>query len=158
NVLGLKGANSTEFNKETPHPVISMLAEQKKVKGLGGTMRLGAQACQIQRGTFASKAYHELRVMERHRHRYEFNAQYQKQFETHGAVIAGYLPGRRLVEILELKNHPWFVGVQFHPELRSKPDRCHPLFREFVRAALHCAEKRQEQITPENIIGSAGAP
>ncbi len=135
-VLGLKGANSTEFNKETPHPVISLLAEQKKVRQLGGTMRLGAQPCQVKRGTTAFRAYHETRVMERHRHRYEFNPAYRAQCEAHGFTVSGQHAGKRLVEIVELKGHPWFLGCQFHPELRSKPDRCHPLFREFVRAAL----------------------
>ena len=135
-VAGLKGANSTEFSKETPHPVISMLAEQKKVKQLGGTMRLGAQPCQVRRGTLAHQAYGQTRVAERHRHRYEFNGAYRASFEQHGLVVSGYLPGKRLVEIIEMKDHPWFVGCQFHPELKSKPDRCHPLFREFIRAAL----------------------
>ena len=138
-VLGLKGANSTEFNKDTPHPVISMLAEQRHIKDLGGTMRLGAQPCQIRRDTQAHRAYKDTRVMERHRHRYEFNGAYRKAFESHGFQISGYLPGKRLVEIVELKDHPWFVGCQFHPELKSKPDRCHPLFRELVRAALQRA-------------------
>ena len=140
-VLGLKGANSTEFNKETPHPVISLLAEQRKIKQLGGTMRLGAQPCQLRRGTRAYAAYRETRVSERHRHRYEFNGTYRAPFETAGLVVSGYLPGKRLVEIVELKDHPWFVGCQFHPELKSKPDRCHPLFREFIRAALQTAER-----------------
>ena len=135
-VLGLKGANSTEFHQETPHPVISLLAEQRKVRQLGGTMRLGAQPCQVKRGTTAYRAYHETRVMERHRHRYEFNPAYRAQCEARGFIVSGQHAGKRLVEIVELKGHPWFLGCQFHPELRSKPDRCHPLFREFIRAAL----------------------
>ena len=140
-VAGLKGANSTEFNQSTPHPVISLLAEQRKVKQLGGTMRLGAQPCQLRRGTKAAAAYRESRVWERHRHRYEFNGAYRAAFEGQGLIVAGYLPGKRLVEIIELKDHPWFVGCQFHPELKSKPDRCHPLFREFIRAALQTAAR-----------------
>jgi len=159
-VLGLKGANSTEFNRETPHPVISLLSEQKKVKQLGGTMRLGSQPCQIRRGTLAHRAYRDRRVMERHRHRYEFNAAYRAQCEAHGLVISGYLPGKRLVEVIEVRDHPWFVGCQFHPELRSKPDRCHPLFREFIRAALATASDRRpvtgDKAVLSPVAGSAG--
>ncbi len=140
-VLGHKQANSTEFDLNTPHPVISLLAEQRRIKQLGGTMRLGAQICQLRKGTLAYQAYKESRVSERHRHRYEFNGSYKEQFAKAGMVISGYLPGKRLVEIVELTNHPWFIGCQFHPELRSKPDRCHPLFRGFVKAALQYAQK-----------------
>ncbi len=136
NVAGLKGANSTEFIPTTPHPVISLLAEQRKVKQLGGTMRLGAQPCQLKSGTLAHAAYRESRVTERHRHRYEFNGKYREPFAKAGMQVAGYLPGKRLAEIVELDDHPWFVGCQFHPELKSRPDRCHPLFRAFVKAAL----------------------
>ena len=150
-VVGLKGANSTEFNKETPHPVISLLAEQRKVRQLGGTMRLGAQPCQVRRGTLAYRAYGQTRVMERHRHRYEFNNGYRAQFEAQGFVISGQHPGKRLVEIVEVNHHPWFVGVQFHPELRSKPDRCHPLFREFIRAAINRAGETQRGSDPANL-------
>jgi len=136
NVSGLKGANSTEFIPTTPHPVISLLAEQRKVKQLGGTMRLGAQPCQLKPGTLAHAAYRESRTTERHRHRYEFNSKYRETFAKAGMRVAGYLPGKRLAEIVELDDHPWFVGCQFHPELKSRPDRCHPLFRAFVKAAL----------------------
>ena len=135
-VLGYPKANSTEFDKETSHPVISLLAEQRKVKQLGGTMRLGAQPCQLRKGTLARQLYRESRVFERHRHRYEFNGAYREPFAKHGMVISGYLPGKRLAEIIEIPGHPWFLGCQFHPELKSKPDRCHPLFRGFVKAAL----------------------
>jgi len=140
-VLGLKGANSTEFDPQTPHPVIGLLAEQRKVKQLGGTMRLGAQACQLRQGTLARSIYRESRVMERHRHRFEFNSAYREQFAKAGMVISGYLPGKRLAEIVEIPGHPFFIGSQFHPELKSKPDRCHPLFRAFVKAALQRAQK-----------------
>ncbi len=140
-VLGWKGANSTEFDSSTQHPVISLLAEQRKIKQLGGTMRLGAQPCQLRKGTLARQAYRESRVSERHRHRYEFNGAYREQFAKGGMMVSGYLPGKRLVEIVEVSNHPWFVGCQFHPELKSKPDRCHPLFRTFVKAALQSAQK-----------------
>ncbi|MBI3311993.1 MAG: CTP synthase [Candidatus Omnitrophica bacterium] len=140
NVLGLKGANSTEFDPHTPHPVISMLAEQRKVKQLGGTMRLGAQPCQLRKGTLARQLYREGRISERHRHRYEFNGGYRDAFAKSGMVISGYLPGKRLAEIVEIPAHPWFLGCQFHPELKSKPDRAHPLFRGFLKAALQRAQ------------------
>ncbi|PIQ81818.1 MAG: CTP synthetase [Candidatus Omnitrophica bacterium CG11_big_fil_rev_8_21_14_0_20_64_10] len=140
NVLGLPKANSTEFNAETPDPVISLLAEQRKVKQLGGTMRLGAQPCQLRKKTLARAAYRESRVMERHRHRYEFNNKYKEAFAKAGMIVSGALPGKRLAEIVELIAHPWFVGSQFHPELRSRPNRCHPLFKAFVAAALTRAE------------------
>jgi CTP synthase len=141
NALNLKGANSTEFDPATPHPVISLLAEQRKVKQVGGTMRLGAQPCQIRKGTLAWAAYRESRVFERHRHRYEFNGAYREQFAKQGMVVSGILPGKRLAEILEIPGHPFFLGCQFHPELKSKPDRCHPLFRAFVKAARQRAQK-----------------
>ena len=141
NALGLKGANSTEFDSGTSHPVISLLAEQRKIKQLGGTMRLGAQPCQLRQGTLARSIYRESRVSERHRHRYEFNGSYREQFAKAGMVVSGYLPGKRLAEIVEIPQHPFFIGCQFHPELRSKPDQCHPLFRAFVKAALQRAQK-----------------
>ena len=144
-VLNLKGANSTEFDANTPHPVISMLAEQRKVKQLGGTMRLGAQPCQLRKGTLARQIYRESRVLERHRHRYEFNGAYRDPFAKAGMVISGYLPGKRLAEIMEIPGHPFFIGCQFHPELKSKPDRCHPLFRAFVKAALQKAQKSADR-------------
>ena len=140
-VLGWAKANSTEFDPNTPHPVICLLAEQRKVKQLGGTMRLGAQPCQLKKGTLARSAYRESRVQERHRHRYEFNSSHREAFAKAGMIVSGYLPGKRLVEIVELTGHPWFVGCKFHPELKSKPDRCHPLFKAFVKAALHASQK-----------------
>ena len=140
-VLGLKGADSTEFDPGTPHPVISMLAEQRKVKQIGGTMRLGAQPCVTKGGTLARQVYRESRVFERHRHRYEFNSGYRDSFAKGGMVVSGYLPGKRLAEIMEIPAHPFFIGCQFHPELKSKPDRCHPLFRAFVKAALQRSEQ-----------------
>ena len=141
NVLGLKGANSTEFDPQAPHPVISMLAEQRKIKQLGGTMRLGSQPCITKKGTLARQIYRESRVFERHRHRYEFNGLYRDPFAKAGMVVSGYLPGKRLAEIMEIPGHPFFVGCQFHPELKSKPDRCAPLFRAFVKAALQRSEQ-----------------
>ena len=137
NVLGWKGANSTEFNKKTPYPVISLLEEQEKVENLGGTMRLGAQPCLVKKDTLAHKAYKTDEVMERHRHRYEFNNQYREDFQKNGFRFSGlYGGGKSLVEIIELEDHPWFVASQFHPEFKSKPDKAHPLFREFIAHAL----------------------
>ena len=103
-------------------------------------MRLGAQPCQLRKGTLARQAYRESRVFERHRHRYEFNSNYREAFAKAGMIVSGYLPGKRLVEIVELTHHPWFVGCQFHPELKSKPDKAHPLFRGLVKAALQYTE------------------
>ncbi|MBN2489237.1 MAG: CTP synthase, partial [Planctomycetes bacterium] len=120
----------------TPHPVIALLAEQREVVDLGGTMRLGAYACTLRPGTRAHAAYGQDVVHERHRHRYEFNNRYRAALEARGVCVAGVNEERDLVEIVELVDHPWFVAVQFHPEFKSKPDRAHPLFREFVKAAL----------------------
>jgi CTP synthase len=136
NVCGLKGANSTEFDKNTKHPVISLLEEQKKVKIMGATMRLGAYECKLQKGTKAFSAYAKAKIFERHRHRYEFNNKYREIMEKNGMVFSGINPKQNLVEIIELKQHPWFVACQFHPEFKSKPDRAHPLFREFIRASI----------------------
>jgi CTP synthase len=136
NACNLKDANSTEFDVDTPHPVISLLEEQRKVSGKGGTMRLGAQPCILQSGTKAFKAYGRQNVSERHRHRYEFNNSYKEIFLASGMVFSGHSPNEQLVEIMELKDHPWFVCVQFHPEFKSKPTNPHPLFKEFIRASL----------------------
>jgi CTP synthase len=137
NVTGLKGANSTEFDKETSSPVISLIEEQKKVKNLGASMRLGAYSCVLEKGTRSFEAYKNSKISERHRHRYEFNNTYRQQLTQKGLVIAGLNPERDLVEIIEIKDHPWFVGCQFHPEFKSKPDSAHPLFRGFIAAALN---------------------
>lgn len=136
NVCGFTGANSTEFDAQTPHPVIDMMAEQKRVAGLGGTMRLGSWRCELLPGTRAQAAYGAAAVHERHRHRYEFNNAYRELMRLHGMVFSGFSPDGALVEIIELPDHPWFLAVQFHPEFQSKPDRPHPLFRAFVAAAL----------------------
>jgi CTP synthase len=135
NACGLKGANSTEFRK-TRYPVISLIEEQEKVKNLGGTMRLGAYPCKIKKNSLASQAYGKNLIYERHRHRYEFNNRYKKLFERKGMVFSGVYPKKSLVEIIELKAHPYFIAVQFHPEFKSRPDKAHPLFREFIKAAL----------------------
>ncbi len=141
NVMGWKGSNSTEMNKKTPYPVISLLEEQEKVENLGGTMRLGALPCNVKRDTKTYKAYRSDEVMERHRHRYEFSNQYREEFQKQGLKIAGTSPGGKLVEVVELEDHPWFVACQFHPEFKSRPDKSHPLFREFVRHALKLGKK-----------------
>jgi CTP synthase len=136
NVCGLKEANSTEFKPKTKYPVISLLAEQEKITGLGGTMRLGAYPCKIGKRTLAFKVYNKSIIYERHRHRYEFNNKFRKIFKKKGMDFSGIYPKKNLVEIIEIENHPYFIAVQFHPEFKSKPDKAHPLFREFIRAAL----------------------
>lgn len=135
-VLGWTDANSPEFNARTQYPVIDLLPEQKTVADMGGTMRLGGYPCKLRPGTLAHKAYGADQVTERHRHRYEFNNEYREQFEEAGVVLSGLSPDGRLVEIVELKDHPWFVATQFHPEFQSRPNRPHPLFQDFVEAAL----------------------
>jgi len=135
NVMGLDGANSSEFDPATAHAVIDLLPEQKDVTDLGGSMRLGAQHCHLVPGTKAAAAYGESVVVERHRHRWEVNPAYHAQLEAHGLVLSGNSHNGRLTEIIELPDHPFFVAGQFHPELRSRPTRPHPLFREFVGAA-----------------------
>jgi len=142
NVLNLAGASSTEVNEQTDYPVIHLMPEQKAITQKGGTMRLGSYDCQLRRKTLASKAYGTLLISERHRHRYEFNNVYKDQFEKSGLVPTGINPATGLVEIVELKEHPYFVGVQFHPELKSTVENPHPLFVSFVKAAIeHHKEK-----------------
>jgi CTP synthase len=141
-VCGLDGANSTEMDPETPHPVIYLLPEQKEIEDLGGTMRLGAQAVEVAEGTRAQDAYGESVIHERHRHRYEVNNVYRQQLADAGLVISGTFQEGRLVEITELRDHPWFVASQFHPEFKSRPTRPAPLFREFVAAAHERARER----------------
>ena len=136
NVLGLAGAHSTEFDEATPHPVIAILDEQKNVVRKGGTMRLGSQPCQLASGTRAAHLYGAFLIQERHRHRYEFNNDYREQFEKAGFVFSGTSPDGKLVEIIELPNHPFYMASQFHPEFQSKPNRPHPLFKGFI-AAVH---------------------
>jgi CTP synthase len=136
NVLKLEGANSTEFDPQPAHPVINMMEEQKKIVDKGATMRLGSYECALTPGTLAHKAYAADRVRERHRHRYEVNNAYVAQLQKAGMVISGINPRRNLVEVIELKNHPWFVGTQAHPEFQSKPNKAHPLFAAFIGAAI----------------------
>jgi CTP synthase len=141
-VVGLEGANSTEMDPETPYPVIDLLPEQKEVEDLGGTMRLGAQAVEVADGTRARDAYGDAVIHERHRHRYEVNNVYRPRLVDAGLVVSGTFQEGRLVEIVELADHPWFVASQFHPEFKSRPTRPAPLFRDFVGAALDRAGER----------------
>jgi CTP synthase len=144
-VLGLREANSTEIDGETVHPVISLLSEQKTVQNLGGTMRLGAYQCQLHPSSLAFHAYGKDVVSERHRHRYEFNSTYLSDFEKQGARMTGTNPERGLCEVLEVLDHPWMLGVQFHPEFKSKPTDPHPLFVAFLQASHENAVARKER-------------
>jgi CTP synthase len=136
NALGLEEANSTEFDPDTPYPIISMLSEQRGLQDLGGTMRLGAYLCDLKPHSKAYKAYKQPQISERHRHRYEFNNTYKEEMEKSGFMVVGTLKGENLCEIAEIKDHPWMVGVQFHPEFKSKPTDPHPLFRDFIHAMI----------------------
>lgn len=140
NVLGWKDAFTAEV-KETSHPVIDLMPEQKDVDNLGGTMRLGAYPCKLDKDSCTYKAYHAELIYERHRHRYEFNNEYRKQFVEAGLKIVGLSPDDRLVEIIEVPENDWFVGVQFHPEFKSRPNRCQPLFHDFVQSCINYSEK-----------------
>ncbi len=140
-VLGLRDAASEEMNPQTMHPVIHLMQSQKEVTQKGGTMRLGAYDCEIRKGTKAFSAYGKTLIQDRHRHRYEFNNEYLTAFEAAGMQASGINPESKLVEIMELKNHPYFVGVQFHPELKSTVLNPHPLFVRFIRAVLENNKK-----------------
>jgi CTP synthase len=141
NVLGLDGAHSAELNPDTPYPIIDLLPEQKDIEDLGGTLRLGLYPCKLTKGSKAYAAYDGEVVYERHRHRFEFNNHYREQMENAGFIFSGTSPDGRLVEIIELEDHPWFVASQFHPEFTSRPTRPQPLFRDFVEASLAFGEK-----------------
>lgn len=141
-VCRLKDAHSTEFNAKTKHPVIDVMPEQKHITEKGGTMRLGDYPCHIQRNSRAYQAYKVPLIHERHRHRYEMNNKYRKRLEKAGLTITGLYRKKRLAEIVELKDHPWFVAVQFHPEFNSRPNRPHPLFVEFIKASLQFQRKK----------------
>ena len=136
NAAGMKGANSSEFDPETEYPVIDLMPEQRDIDEMGGTMRLGIYPCKIAEGTEAHRIYGDELIYERHRHRYEFNNEFKNVLVERGLVISGLSPSERLVEMVELKGHPWFIGVQFHPEFKSRPNRPHPLFKDFIRASL----------------------
>ncbi len=143
NVCGLEGANSKEFDQDTPHPLIIKLKEQEYVTNLGGSMRLGAYPCHIAPGTLAERVYGETEISERHRHRYEVNNAYRDQLAAAGMVFCGTSPQGDLVEMIEVRDHPFFIASQFHPEFKSRPNRAHPLFRDFIGASLQRREKRE---------------
>lgn len=149
NVLKLDGANSTEFDKDTANPVICLLDEQRNVTKMGGTMRLGAQPAVLETGTKAHACYGEQYILERHRHRYEFNSAFREQFAAHGMVVTGQSPDGKLPEIVEIPEHPWFVAVQFHPEFKSKPTKAQPLFAGFIGAAI---ARRKNKIAEEDSV------
>ncbi len=153
-VAGLEGANSSEFDRETPHPVICLLDEQRNITNKGGTMRLGAQPCALTEDSRSRALYGSAEISERHRHRYEFNNTYRQQFAAHGLQVAGTSPDGKLVEIVEMPDHPWYVAVQFHPEFKSKPTAAHPLFSGFVEAAI--ARRSQRQQREEAAQGGSG--
>jgi CTP synthase len=145
NVAGLEGANSSEFDPETPYPVIDLLPDQHGLADMGGTMRLGLDPARLVKGSVAERAYGDGLIFERHRHRYEVNNRFRRRLEDAGLVVSGTSPDERLVEIVELRDHPWFVAGQFHPEFRSRPNRPHPLFRDFVGAAAALADRRDAE-------------
>ncbi|HSE97537.1 MAG TPA: CTP synthase, partial [Blastocatellia bacterium] len=134
-VCGLEGADSTEFDDDAPHPVIFKLRDLIGVDAMGGTMRLGAYPCRLKEGSLAEKVYGRREISERHRHRYEFNPRYEEELSRHGLIFSGKSPDGKFIEIIELPDHPWFLGCQFHPEFKSKPLNPHPLFASFIRAA-----------------------
>ena len=141
-VLGYEDADSTEFNAETKHPLIDIMNDQKEVENKGGTMRLGSYPCRLVDGTKAKEAYDGAEMInERHRHRYEFNNEFRKFCEENGLIISGTSPDNKLVEIVELKDHPWFVASQFHPEFKSRPTRSHPLFKGLIKASVEYKNK-----------------
>ena len=140
-VCNIEEAHSSEFHEEAKNPIIHIMAEQKKIKSKGGTMRLGAYPCNLEEGTLARRIYGMENLTERHRHRFEFNNAYRKQLQSCGLTLSGINPDSDLVEIVELADHPWFLGCQFHPEFKSRPMEPHPLFESFVGA---CLKKRQE--------------
>jgi CTP synthase len=171
NVLGLDGANSSEFDPHSPHRVIDLMESQRDVRDMGGTMRLGAYIAELKPGSKVATAYGKEVVSERHRHRYEFNPRYRSRYEDGNFVCSGVSPDGRLVEFVELAQHPFFVGTQAHPEFKSRPNRPHPLFRELVGAALARREGRNPHLlaledssfgaddtAPQADVGQGGAP
>ncbi len=160
NVAGLRGAHSTEFDKDASHPVICLLDEQKNVTNKGGTMRLGAHPAVLDAASHAHDCYQQDTITERHRHRYEFNYAYRQRFEAHGMKITGTSPDQKLVEIVEIPQHPWFVAVQFHPEFKSQPTAAQPLFAGFIEAAInrHRLRSQQPPITEASGHASPNAP
>jgi CTP synthase len=157
NVLGLPGANSTEFDPQCADPVIDLMVAQRKLADKGGTMRLGNWVCCLTPGTKTYAAYNEPIVFERHRHRYEFNNEYRKRMEANGMVVSGRSADNSLVEIMELANHPWFVASQFHPEFKSRPNRPHPLFRDFIGASVRLNRERRQEAATTMLDGAGHA-
>jgi CTP synthase len=156
NVVGLKGANSTEMDTSTPYPVVDLMPDQRNVTDKGATMRLGSYPCVLAPGSRAATAYGASEISERHRHRYEVNNDFREALTGHGMLISGASPDRRLVEMIELPQHPYFVGCQFHPEFKSRPQAPHPLFQSFIAAALRArlGDRRRRQTE----AGAAAAP
>jgi CTP synthase len=153
NVCGLTGAHSTEFDRESRHPVICLLDEQKAITDKGGTMRLGAQPARLEPGSLAARTYNATEISERHRHRYELNNIYRQQFVANGLAMSGRSPDGSLVEIVELPGHRWFLAVQYHPEFKSKPTAAQPLFKGFIAAAVahHAAKHDRAAEVPSSI-------
>ena len=154
-MLGLEDAFSTEMKPDAAHPVIDLMPDQKNIRMKGGTMRLGAYACEIREGTIAHKAYQSTLIYERHRHRYELNNEYLKDFEANGLIASGINPDSKLVELMELANHPFFLGTQYHPELKSTVEKPHPLFVAFIQA---CIELKQGIPNKEVVSKSSTKP
>jgi len=152
-VAGLQGANSSEFDRDCPYPVIDLMPEQRSLRNKGATMRLGAFPCSLLPGSLAAEAYGTTEISERHRHRYEFANDFREQLSAAGLVLSGMSPDKKLVEMIELRDHPYFIGCQFHPEFKSRPVAPHPLFARFVRAALErqAVRARGERKSSESI-------
>jgi CTP synthase len=156
-VCGLERANSTEVDPDTPHPVIHLMSTQREVVEKGGTMRLGAYPCELKSGSLATRLYGKRKISERHRHRYEFNNEFRTLLEKNGLSLSGLSPDGSLVECVEIPGHPWFLGCQFHPEFKSRPLDCHPLFKGFIRAALD-HQSRSLGHQPFLLSNVAGSP
>ncbi|MFH1700217.1 MAG: CTP synthase [Candidatus Zixiibacteriota bacterium] len=154
NVCGLQDAHSYEFYRDLKYPVIHLMADQEEITEMGGTMRLGAYPADVEEGSFTHQAYGETKISDRHRHRYELNNEYRDMLTSAGMKLVGISPDGKLVEIVEVPNHPWFVAVQFHPELKSRPTKAHPLFRDFVAASVkyNRDKKKQSEVKPENSV------
>jgi CTP synthase len=145
NVCGMERANSVEVDPDTPYPVIDLMLQQRDLETKGGSMRLGSYPCTLKENTLALRVYGKKNINERHRHRYEFNTKYRRKIEEAGLVLSGTSPDGNLVEMIELPNHRWFLASQFHPEFKSRPLECHPMFKSYVRAALAFKKERGEQ-------------
>ena len=146
NVLGFNDADSGEFASESKHKVIDLMPDQKGIIDMGGTMRLGAYPCKVKKNTIMERAYRKTEIFERHRHRYEFNNEFRSQFEANGMIFTGTSPNGMLVEAVEIPEHRFYIGVQYHPEFKSRPNHAHPLFREFVKAAGEKMEDKDSQM------------